>query len=46
MSKCFKNEGEQLEYSLEVLVEDLPKQKNWLIMSKNMLILMDIFTCV
>ena len=42
MNKGANNKANMLESSLEVVVVDLPKQKNWLVMSKNMLRLIDI----
>lgn len=37
MNKGANNKGDMLESSLEVVVVDLPKQQNWLVMSNNML---------
>ena len=42
MNKGPNNKENLLESSLEVVVVDLRKQKNWLVMSKNMLRLIDI----
>lgn len=42
MNKGSKNKANMLESSLEVVVVDLPKQKNWLVIWKNMLRLIDI----
>lgn len=37
MNKGPNNKANFLESSLEVVVVDLPKQQNWLVMSNNML---------